>query len=89
MSDIENTLIERGKRYGSSFAEQAVTAQKLKEAMRESPNWNSLCADASESLDMIATKISRILHGDPNYHDSWFDIIGYAKLVADTLLGEK
>ena len=30
-------------------------------------------------------KIARILNGDSNYHDSWHDIIGYAKLVADQL----
>ena len=28
---------------------------------------------------------TRILNGDPNYHDSWHDIIGYTKLVADEL----
>lgn len=34
---------------------------------------------------MIAHKIGRILNGDPNYADSWIDIAGYAKLVADRL----
>lgn len=34
---------------------------------------------------MVAHKIGRILNGDPNYHDSWHDIIGYTKLVADEL----
>ena len=31
-------------------------------------------------------KIGRILNGDPNYHDSWHDIVGYSKLTADELL---
>jgi hypothetical protein len=34
---------------------------------------------------MIAHKIGRIINGDPDYIDSWDDIAGYAKLVADRL----
>jgi hypothetical protein len=40
-----------------------------------------------EALEMIAHKIARIINGDPNYADSWVDIAGYAKLVADRLGG--
>lgn len=89
MTDIENTLAERGERYGSSFAVQSVTAQYLKSVMRNTPNWKTLDSDAREALDMVATKISRILHGDPKYHDSWHDLVGYSKLVADALLGDE
>lgn len=38
-----------------------------------------------ESLDMIATKISRIVVGDPNEIDHWRDIAGYAGLVVRLL----
>jgi hypothetical protein len=38
---------------------------------------------------MIAHKIGRIVNGDPRYADSWVDIAGYAKLVADRLEGDK
>jgi hypothetical protein len=38
-----------------------------------------------ESLDMIAHKIARILNGNPNVHDHWHDIAGYATLVANDL----
>lgn len=41
----------------------------------------------SESLDMIAHKIGRIIAGDPNVEDHWRDIAGYATLVADRLVG--
>jgi hypothetical protein len=34
---------------------------------------------------MTATKVARILCGDPLYVDSWRDIEGYARLVADRL----
>ncbi len=59
--------------------------QNLKRAMQDSPNWNSLTDQQREALEMVAHKIGRILNGDPNYHDSWHDIIGYTKLVADEL----
>jgi hypothetical protein len=38
-------------------------------------------------MDMIMHKIGRIVNGDPDYADSWVDIAGYAKLVADRLDG--
>lgn len=84
-SSIDTTLAERGKRYGE-FDEHARITQNLKRAMADSPNWAELSDDKKESLEMLAHKIGRILNGDPEYHDSWHDIIGYTKLVADTLL---
>jgi hypothetical protein len=36
-------------------------------------------------MTMIVHKLARIVNGDPNYGDSWRDIEGYAKLVADRL----
>lgn len=83
--DIADTLAERGSRYGD-FAEHARITQAIKAAMVDSPNWASLPPDMREALEMNAHKVGRILNGDPNYHDSWHDIIGYTKLVADRLL---
>lgn len=82
--DISKTLAERGNRYGD-FGEHARITQSIKRAMTDSPNWSTLSDDKKESLEMLAHKIGRILNGDPNYHDSWHDIIGYTKLVADKL----
>lgn len=81
---IEHTLEERGNRYGA-FTEQARITQNIKAAMADSPNWATLSPDKKETLEMIAHKAGRILNGDPEFHDSWHDIIGYTKLVADTL----
>lgn len=83
MSDIVTTLSERNARYGC-FEAQAEIAQKIKDTMRV-PNWDALAPDQKEALDHIAIKIARIINGDPNYHDSWHDIVGYAKLIADRL----
>lgn len=85
MSNIDSTLDERGKRYGL-FPEHARITQSLKRAMADSPNWAGLSDSQRECLEMVAHKIGRILNGDPNYHDSWHDITGYSKLVADDLL---
>jgi hypothetical protein len=82
---IEQTLAERGNRYGE-FAEHARITQAIKQAMADSPNWATLPPDMRETLEMIAHKAGRILNGDPDYHDSWHDIIGYTKLVADRLV---
>jgi hypothetical protein len=87
MSDapqIDATLAERGTRYGD-FAGHARITQSIKRAMQDSPNWKRLSDNKKEALEMVAHKIGRILNGDPEYHDSWHDLIGYTKLVADTL----
>lgn len=86
MTDIAATLEERGKRYGE-FKHHAFIAQVLKEGMSQFVGYKKLAPDQKEALEMIAHKIARILNGDPNYADSWVDIAGYAKLVADRLTG--
>lgn len=86
VTDIDQTLVERGNRYGI-FAEHVRITQNIKRAMADSPNWEGLSDDKKESLEMLAHKIGRILNGDPDYKDSWHDIIGYTKLVEDTLEG--
>lgn len=82
--EIDQILRERGTRYGT-FAESALVAQNIKAAMRHSPGWQRLPADMREALEMIASKSARILCGDPTHIDSWRDIEGYVKLVADRL----
>jgi hypothetical protein len=85
---IEGTLAERGERYGL-FEHQARITQDLKCAMRRAQNWPKLADDMKESLDLIASKIARILNGDPNYVDSWHDISGYATLIEKRLTSKE
>ena len=82
--NITQTLTERGTRYGK-FKDHAAISQALKEIMRMTSGWDRLAVDQIESLEMVAHKIARILNGDPNYADSWVDIAGYSKLIADRL----
>lgn len=88
MTDITNTLTERGNRYGT-FTGHAEISQQLKGVLRsfEAKRGCDLDPDQRESLEMIMHKIARIINGDPNYADSWVDIAGYAQLVADRLEG--
>lgn len=87
--NIDATLAERGKRYGV-FIEHAHVTMGLKNFIQdELIKRNKLIAvDQLEALHMICHKIGRIINGDPNYADSWIDIAGYAKLVADRLEGK-
>lgn len=85
-TNIESTLIERGKRYGT-FTGHAKITQDLKQVMAHHAGWVALADDQREALEMVAHKIGRILNGDPDYADSWVDIAGYSKLVADRLEG--
>ena len=89
MADLEQTLKERGERYGK-FTNHASVTMDLKSiiAQHSDLNGTTLVADQLEALHMICHKIGRIVAGDPDYADSWHDIAGYAKLVADRLEGE-
>ncbi len=81
---IDDTLAERGKRYGQ-FKDNARVAQKIKSAMHDSLKWQTLPPEMKEALHQIACKISRLLSGDPQYADNWVDIAGYATLIEQTL----
>ena len=81
---IEQTLAERGNRYGD-FATHAGISQSLKEVMVATPQWAEMPTYQREALEMIAHKFARILNGDPNYADNWHDIAGYAQLVEKEL----
>lgn len=87
-TDITTTLTERGSRYGK-FKDHARISQELKAVMHGRSGWDRLKPDQREALDMVQHKVARILNGDPDYADSWVDIAGYAKLVADRLEGVK
>lgn len=82
--DIDTTLAELSDRYGP-FLPNAVIAQQLKLAMRHTQRWAELNENQKEALEQIASKISRILSGDPHYDDNWRDIALYAMLIVDWL----
>lgn len=85
---VNDTLDERGKRYGN-YLEQTEISNDLRTRMMNTPGWEAMEVDMEDALTMIAVKISRILNGDPFYSDNWHDIAGYATLVADRLDGNE
>lgn len=84
--DVKEVLKQRGDRYGS-YNKVALTSQNLKFALRNGDSWkdNKLSPDQRESLELICNKLSRIVNGDPNYLDSWVDIIGYVQLIVNEI----
>jgi len=84
--DLAETLAERGRDYGD-FNEMCLVIQRLKSAAKAGHGYSDLGAFHKESLDMIFTKIGRIVVGDHNKIDTWHDIAGYATLVEEELEG--
>ena len=89
VDDVDAILNERAATYGS-FISVALFAQEMKEVIRSALDEQNvtLQADHQEALDMIASKIARIITGDSHHRDSWLDIAGYATLVADRIQGK-
>ena len=89
VSGVGKVLDARAEQYGS-FMQSSDTVVRIKSIMHNAVARNNvhLYPDQLQALDMIATKISRIVHGNPNHLDSWIDIAGYATLVADRIQGK-
>lgn len=83
--DISNTLEERQKTHGD-YEDHARVTQQIKGIMQGEPGWGGLTFSQKETLDMIAHKIGRVLAGNPNFHDHWYDIAGYSTLIANQLM---
>lgn len=81
---IKKVLEEREKTHGN-FEGVSLTAQSIKLAIRTGPNQDDIDPLLLESLDMIASKMARIVNGDPMHKDHWVDIIGYAQLAINAL----
>jgi hypothetical protein len=90
-ASIEETLAQRGERYGE-FAQHAELSQALHQTILRHYYKTHGGTEATplppymvEALQMISHKLARIANGDPFYDDSWKDIAGYAELVAKIL----
>lgn len=74
-----NILKQRENTHGY-YGVTACIAQALKDSLCIGP-LDELPPIHRESLDLICTKMARIVNGDHNEIDHWTDIIGYAQLV--------
>ncbi len=84
MGDVMETLDQREQQYGD-YRDVAKISQLIKMALRDVCDTGRLSYAQHESLDMMASKMARIVSGDPNNIDHWLDIEGYARLVRNIL----
>lgn len=84
MSDLSDTLEERQSTHGD-WKDNARISQQLKRVFRSGPNWDRLTDSQREGLDMVATKFSRMLSGDPSFEDHTLDVLGYMTKVFDEM----
>lgn len=79
---LQSVLNERGAEYGD-FEDISSLCQTFKETIALA-SYN-LEPFHREALEQIVHKMSRILNGNPDHMDSWFDIAGYAQCVMNIL----
>lgn len=77
--ETDKLIADRASTHGNWIL-QARTAYTLKAAAHNGATWAELSPEQCEAIDMVLTKVSRIVNGDPNEPDHWQDIQGYARL---------
>ena len=80
--NAEELLSERKKTHGD-FNDHARITQGFKDVIRN--DRSRLLPIHNEAIDMILHKIGRICAGDPDVHDHWDDIAGYAKITSERI----
>jgi len=88
LNKLNETLEQRGNRYGSMVSNAHFT-QELMRMTLEFDKENQLTDVHLECLHMIYHKIARMVVGDCMYSDNAIDIAGYAQLLADYIDGDK
>lgn len=85
MTTVDETLKERGERYGSYADVADVTFDIFATLAGKMEGRESFEPYHIEAIHMICNKLARAVCGDPMYSDNWHDIAGYAKLVEDEI----
>lgn len=63
-----------------NFDTVAAIAQAIKTELRTGDTYHEMTAGQAEALDLLATKMARIVNGDASFPDHWDDVIGYGRL---------
>lgn len=83
LDDVKQKIVhDRQETYGDSVT-QLTHCQLIKNAVGHHILPNKLNPTELEALDMICTKLYRIVNGRP-HEDSWLDIIGYAAIAVES-----
>jgi hypothetical protein len=85
---VDKVVDKRAITYGK-FEELAEVSQRFKDSLHYFLITRNkyLAPDQQEAMELIITKLARIINGNSDYPDNWKDIAGYATLVADRLEG--
>ena len=84
VNEIIHKLIVNNGTHGR-YSDTARLAQDFRAICRSADKWSDAQDVVRESLDMIATKMARILSGNDMERDHWVDIAGYAMLIVNLL----
>ena len=76
---VNNLLLNRETTHGC-YRTTAQISQDLKNSLRRHTEYDNMPDVCKESLDLICTKMARIVSGNSMEDDHWDDIGGYAKL---------
>jgi hypothetical protein len=82
--DVDEILKERRKSHGE-YCRVSAMSQTLKNVLKAGDSYYQLNFAQKESIDMICSKLARIMNGDPDEIDHWLDIAGYSKLAAQEI----
>lgn len=85
MNKVDETLEERGSRYGEFVDVANVTAELYGAICRKMQERDEFEPYHIEAIHMICQKLARAVCGDPMYADNWHDIAGYARLVENEI----
>lgn len=85
MNNVDETLRQRGSRYGSYSDVAALTVELFGALSKKMKGRQDFEPYHIEALHMICNKMARAVCGDPMYADNWHDIGGYAKLVENEI----
>ncbi len=77
------TLLQQRQQTHGDFQTQAHVSQAMKTAVRKTIQWDGLPPTKREAIEMILTKISRMVCGDHTEPDHTLDIKGYAELIQE------
>lgn len=86
--DIQETLNDRGQKYGP-YDVNAMTTQAMMDIAMSGNNADQLENHHKETLHMIFHKISRCVNGDVMLPDNFRDIGGYAGLELEILISKQ
>jgi hypothetical protein len=81
---VGDVINERENTHGD-FENLSNVAQNIKSAYKMGHRYPDLKPYQREAVDLIATKLARIVCGDPNHTDNWLDGSGYFTLVLNEL----